>query len=180
MEHQLPLSWQLMKVCIDIQPAVSQRAGIGRYTSELAANLPTNGDLEFDLFYFDFKGKANPPRIKTGNLKRFSLFPGSLAQQAWKYIGWPRFDAIAGDADLYHFTNFIIPPLSSSCKSIVSIHDISFMLHPEFTEARNLSYLRRHIGPTVERANAIITISQRSADDIHSHLNVPKDKIYQA
>lgn len=163
---------------MDIQPAVSQRAGIGRYVAELARHIPAESGIDLDLFYFDFKGKAEPPDAPGCNLKRYSLLPGSLIQQGWKHLGWPRFDSLAGPADLYHFTNFIIPPLSPACKAIVSIHDISFILHPEFAEKRNLDYLSKRISTTAERAEAIITISNQSADDISSNLNVERDRIH--
>ncbi len=166
-----------MRICIDIQPAVTQRAGIGRYVSELVGHLPKEDDCNFDLFYFDFKGRARPPRAESCTLKRYSKLPGMLVQQAWKRVGWPRFDSIAGDADLYHFPNFIIPPLSSGKKAVVSIHDISFILHPEFAEKRNLDYLSRRIKATVQRADAVITISEQSASDINKHLGVPREKL---
>lgn len=167
-----------MKICIDIQPAVSQCAGIGRYTSELVNHLPADTGLDFELFYLDFKGKAVPPTTNTCTLNRYSALPGMLIQQAWKRLGWPRFDKLAGPADLYHFTNFIIPPLSPELKTVVSIHDISFLLHPEFTEQKNLDYLSKRIKATTERADAIITISQQSARDISTHLQVPTEKIH--
>jgi glycosyltransferase involved in cell wall biosynthesis len=163
---------------MDIQPAVSQRAGIGRYVAELVANLPPQEDIDFDLFYLDFKGKAVPPAAPGCNLKRFSLFPGRFIQQAWKRIGWPRFDSLSGAADLFHFTNFIIPPLSPASKAVVSIHDISFLLHPEFAETKNLDYLSDRIHDTAKRAEAIITISKQSADDIHERLNIPRERIF--
>lgn len=167
-----------MKVCIDIQPAVSQRAGIGRYTAELVRHLPAGTGLDFELFYLDFKGKAVPPDSSTCTFKRYSSLPGMLIQQAWKRISWPAFDALAGKADLYHFTNFIIPPLSPGLKTVVSIHDISFLLHPEFTEKKNLDYLSKRIMTTAERADAVITISRQSADDICSRLKINRDRIH--
>lgn len=167
-----------MKVCVDIQPAVSQRAGIGRYVAELAKHIPRNGGVDLDLFYFDFKGKAEPPDAPGCSLNRFAKLPGALIQQSWKYLGWPNFDSLAGPADLYHFTNFIIPPLSRNCKAVASIHDISFILHPEFAEKKNLAYLSKRIRATAERAEAIITISKQSAADISSKLNVETGRVH--
>ena len=49
---------------------------------------------------------------------------------------------------------------------MVTIHDMSFVRHPEFAEARNLSYLSSVIHDTVRRADAILTDSSFSADEI--------------
>ena len=106
------------------------------------------------------------------------MVPGRFVQQAWKRIGWPRFDLLSGKADLFHFTNFIIPPLSPASKAVVSIHDISFLLHPEFAEAKNLDYLSDRIHDTARRAEAVITISKQSADDIHERLGVARERIF--
>jgi glycosyltransferase involved in cell wall biosynthesis len=167
-----------MKISIDIQPAVSQKAGIGRYASELVAHLPKRDDLDFELFYFDFKGKGRPPKAPNCTFRRYTALPGMLFQQAWKRIGWPRFDSLARDADLYHFTNFIIPPLSANKRAVTSIHDISFILHPEFAEKKNLDYLSKRIRATCERADAVITISKQSARDLNERLGVPQEKIH--
>ena len=37
--------------------------------------------------------------------------PGRLAQLSWRVLRWPPFDLLAGPADVYHFTNFLLPPL---------------------------------------------------------------------
>lgn len=168
----------MMKVCIDIQAGVSQRAGIGRYVSELVGHLPRTDDLDFELFYMDFKGKAKPPRAPHCTFRRFSKVPGLFVQQAWKHFSRPSFNTISGRYDLFHFPNFIIPPLDPRAGAVVSIHDISFLLHPDFAESRNLDFLTRRIEKTVRRANAIITISRKSADDICERLSVEKDRVH--
>ncbi|HAC81252.1 MAG TPA: hypothetical protein DCG06_13210, partial [Deltaproteobacteria bacterium] len=50
-----------VRVCIDIQAAVAQRAGVGRYTKMLAEHLaPQAADDQLALFHFDFAGKSRP------------------------------------------------------------------------------------------------------------------------
>jgi glycosyltransferase involved in cell wall biosynthesis len=156
-----------MQVCLDYQPAVAQRAGIGRYTRLLARHMvPLLGTEDaLRLFYLDFTRKAEAPDLAGVENRPWRLLPGAWVQQLWKRIGFPPFDALAGRADLYHFTNFIIPPLSRG-KAVVSIHDMSFVRLPECAEARNRAYLQARIGRTIRRADAIITISQFSADEI--------------
>ncbi|HPR90197.1 MAG TPA: glycosyltransferase family 1 protein [Synergistaceae bacterium] len=168
-----------MKVCIDIQPAVGQGAGVGRYTAKLAEYLARScspGD-ELDLFCFDFKRRAGTIESHGAAKKIIRWCPGRLAQFAWKKTGWPPFNAFAGKADLYHFTNFIMPPLGKG-RAVVSIHDMSFMRLPLFTEDKNLEYLEGKIKDTVNRADAIITISRFSAREIQDLLDVPPEKIF--
>jgi glycosyltransferase involved in cell wall biosynthesis len=92
-------------------------------------------------------------------------------------MGWPPFDAFSGPADLYHFPNFVRPPLRKG-KSVVTIHDVSFLRYPETMDTRNHAFLSSQIQQTVERSDAIITDSTFVADEIHSLLNVPKEKLF--
>jgi len=169
-----------LKICIDIQSAVAQRAGVGRYTKVLVENLIKNGHADqLKLFYFNFK-KFESPIDNTDNIemKPITYIPGQFVQKAWKTINFPTFDFFAGKADVYHFPNFIIPPVADKKgKKIVSIHDTSFIRFPQFTEEKNLKYITKKIKKTVERADKIITISHFSAEEIKTLLNVPEHKI---
>lgn len=168
-----------MKVCLDIQASLGQRAGVGRYVRELLAHLGAEaGTDELSAFYFDFKRtglEAPPPGAE---LRACRWMPGRVAQAAWKRLGFPPFDWFAGAADLYHFPNFIRPPLSRGKRSVVTIHDVSFLRMPETTEARNLAWLSAEIRQTAEKADAILTDSRFSAREICELLEVPPEKVF--
>ena len=167
-----------VRVCIDIQAAVAQRAGVGRYTKMLAEHLePLAAGDDLAMFYFDFAGKSS--RIAAGRAeeKANRWLPRRWLQQCWSRLDWPPFDAFAGPADLYHFPNFIRPPLRRG-KSIVTIHDVAFLRHPETVEAKNQAFLTGQIRKTVERSDAIITVSNFIADEVQSLLGVPREKLF--
>ncbi|NKB25267.1 MAG: glycosyltransferase [Kiritimatiellae bacterium] len=167
-----------MKVCIDIQSAITQRAGVGRYTKSLVEHLGAfSSRHELTLFCFDFKRKGIPFEAKGTNLKTIQWCPGRVVQKMWKTMNWPPFNRFAGEADVYHFPNFIRLPLTTG-KSVVTIHDVSFLRHPETTESKNLEYLTAQIQNTVEDADAIITDSQFSANEIAERLNVETAKLF--
>lgn len=166
-----------MRVCVDVQSAVAQRAGVGRYTKSLVDHLPAlQGDDELALFWFDFMRKGSPFPEQAVHERVVRWCPGRVVQKAWKTVRWPPFDLLAGDHDVYHFPNFIIPPLSGG-KAVVTIHDMGFMRFPLFTEEKNLNYLEKRIKPTVKRADAVITVSEFSADEIAELLPIARDRI---
>lgn len=82
-----------------------------------------------------------------------------------------------GNADLCHFPNFIIPPMGRGAK-IVTIHDMSFLRYPHFAEDKNQRYLSAKIRDTVGRADAIITDSRFSADEIQDFFKVDSDRLF--
>lgn len=167
-----------VRICIDIQSAIAQRAGVGRYTRELVYHLGTTaGDDQLLLFYFDFKRRGTPFETPNSTHRVVNWCPGRLAQQAWKTIHWPPFDLFAGRADLYHFPNFILPPVRRG-KTVVTIHDMSFLRLPQFADERNQKYLSARIHDTVRRADAIITDSAFSASEIKALLKVDPARVF--
>jgi glycosyltransferase involved in cell wall biosynthesis len=163
---------------MDIQPAVAQRAGVGRYVKCLAERLGAHaGEDQLRLYYFDFRRRGLDFSCDGAELHAVRWVPGAFVQQSWKRLSWPPVDWIAGPSDLYHFTNFIRPPLRRG-RSIVTIYDVSFLRFPEAAEPANLAYLEARIQETVNRSDAILTISTCSKEEISKDLGVGRDRIF--
>lgn len=168
-----------MNVCLDIQSTLARRSGVGRYTYELARHLPSalgSSDV-LSLFYFDFSRKGMDFSVPRAREKAVRWLPGRFVQKAWKTVGWPPYNWFAGRADVYHFPNFIRPPLRRG-RSVVTIHDVSFLRHPETLEARNLAYLRKCIRNTLDTADAVITDCVTIADEIHERFGTPRERLH--
>lgn len=168
-----------MRICVDIQSAVAQRAGVGRYTRHLVEHLGESASPGDDLrlFFFDFHRRGLDFACPHATLRPVRAIPGAIVQQSWKRFHTPPFNWFAGKADLYHFPNFTIPPLSCG-KPVVTIHDMSFVRYPEFAETRNLAYLESVIHDTARRADAIITVSKFSKREIEETLGVSPDRVF--
>jgi glycosyltransferase involved in cell wall biosynthesis len=132
---------------------------------------------DLDLFYFDFHRRGLDFPCTGTHQNPVRWVPGKYVQQAWKRLQWPPFDWFSGKADLYHFPNFTIPPLSQG-KRIVTIHDMSFLRYPEFSEKKNLDYLSAFIHDTVRRADAIITVSEFSRKETAELLGLDPAQIF--
>ena len=167
-----------MRICLDIQAAVSQRAGIGRYARSLAEHLGSFAapEEELRLFFFDFRRRGLDFASPGATISPTRWIPGKYVQQSWKRLHWPPFDWFSGRADVFHFPNFTIPPLSYG-KAVVTIHDMSFLRFPEFAEKGNLNYLTSVIHQTARRADAIIAISEFGKREIEECLGVAPDRV---
>jgi glycosyltransferase involved in cell wall biosynthesis len=167
-----------VKVSVDIQAAIAQRAGIGRYVQCLAEHLGAfRGTDALQWFYFDFRRRGHGLTLPGGAERAVRWVPGRVVQGAWKTLHFPPYNWFAGAADVYHFTNFIRPPLTRGA-SVVSIYDVSFLRYPDAAEPANLAYLRAHIGRTVRRADAIITISAFSKQEIVALLGADPGRVH--
>ncbi len=163
---------------MDIQSAVAQTAGVGRYARMLAESMGEFAEAdELTLFHFDFRAESEPVEAPRARVRRVGWCPGRVAQKAWNTFGWPSFDFWAGAADLFFFPNFVLPPVRKG-KTAVTIHDMSYVRFPEFAEDRNRRYLEARLPRTVEQADAIITVSRFSAQEISEILKVHPARIY--
>jgi glycosyltransferase involved in cell wall biosynthesis len=85
-------------------------------------------------------------------------------------------EALAGRADVLHAPDFSLPP-TLGARTVVTIHDLAFMTHPECAVPSLRAYLNRVVPRAVKRADHIIAVSQRTADDLVELLGVAPKKI---
>ncbi len=79
--------------------------------------------------------------------------------------------------DLVHHTNFLAPILIKPTKTIVTVHDMRYKRLKGFSPFYRW-YRDVMIRYSCKRADAIITISRCSADDIANIIHIDPDKIY--
>ena len=90
-----------MKVCLDAQAAVGQRAGVGRYAKCLAEALSERiHPDELELFWFDWRGRSAAIRLPGISTRVQRWTPRRLVQAGWEAFGWPPFDRFSGPADV--------------------------------------------------------------------------------
>jgi glycosyltransferase involved in cell wall biosynthesis len=168
----------LVQVCVDIQPAVGQRTGVGRYTRCLVEHLGAfRGDDALALFYVDFRRRGQPVNAPGADVRTLRLCPGRWLQGAWRVLHWPPFDALAGPADVYHFPNFTRPPLRRG-RSVVTVHDMGFIRYPECAESGNQRFLADAMPRTVREADAVITVSRFTAEEVQALLGVNSERVH--
>lgn len=64
-------------------------------------------------------------------------------------------------------------------KSITYIHDIAFVLYPEFVEERNLHFLNKHVQLWLSRTDKIVTVSQSSKSEIEEYFKISNVDVIQ-
>ncbi|MDO8735468.1 MAG: glycosyltransferase family 1 protein [Thermoleophilia bacterium] len=70
-----------------------------------------------------------------------------------------------------------VAPLNAPCSSVVTIHDLSFLLFPEYFSRTFGTYYRAIIPRIIDQATAVITDSENSKADLITHLGVDPEKI---
>jgi len=82
-----------MRICVDVQSAITQRSGVGRYTRELVEHLaPLAGVHQLRLFSFDFKRYGERWQVPRAQMRPGRWLPGSVVQKAWHSAHFLPFD----------------------------------------------------------------------------------------
>ncbi len=186
-----------MRVGFDYTPAIRQGGGIGRWTRSLVQalrDLPEARDLELTLFYaggsltpaqskfIASEREAAPPSVRYVKLP----FSEPNLTRLWQRLKVPvpvswlaqlsQPGRGLGKLDLLHFPDFVIPPYTGA-PSLVTIHDLSFIITPECAEANLQTYLSQAVPRTVKKVDFISVDSAAIKQDLIERLNVPAGKI---
>lgn len=82
--------------------------------------------------------------------------------------------------DLFHAPHYVLPALTPA-RTIVTIHDLIHLVHPEFLpHPLALPYARFMLRRAARRARRIVTVSQATAHDLSARLGVAAERIVVA
>lgn len=155
-----------MRVCLDLSPAVQDHAGLGRYSEELArALLELHDGCEVRIFYTDSRGRKPAPPLDALPHKsmRWPNKPWRMSALVCSYTHFPM-DSLAGDADVFHATDHLLPHLRR-IPSVFTLHDLIPLERPAAHLPLNRWYLQLMLPRFLRRADAIICVSQHTKND---------------
>lgn len=92
----------------------------------------------------------------------------------WTPWAWPRM-LRRQRADVAH-AQHLVPPYSP-CPTVVTIHDVSFLRHPEWFPPRQVRIMRWLIPLSARRATRVHTGSHHAATEIAELCRVPRERI---
>ena len=162
---------------LDAKRIVGNGTGLGSYGRTLVNNLAADNRLQLRLYAPD-KGREElrnqieqRPNVSfcypTTSRSSFLAPPSSLFKPYWRSRG------IVGDlqrdgVQLYHGLSGELPIgiRKSGIKSVVTIHDLIFLRHPEFYKAIDTKIYAWKFRQTLSEANHIVAISACTKRDI--------------
>lgn len=173
-----------MRIGIDARSLMEPHpSGIGVYTAcIIQALIQLAPQYEYVLFTCG-RRLVHTPSIRS--LQRYHQvkwvhvsWPNKLYHLAGKVGLAPRIDRVLGGIDVLFVPNWHIVPRSASVPTVLTVHDLSYRLYAE-----HLSLRRRiwhwYIAPQklVRSADHLIAVSNQTAQDLISHMDVPAEKI---
>lgn len=167
-----------MRVGLDGYPLAEPRTGVGHYTLELARALAlVSPSDQFELVSpapFTPDAQREIAHANLSNLRTTSLNASSIRGHWWS-MGLPLYARKAG-FDVFHGTNFDVP-LWKRRRSVVTIHDLSALLHSDKHRSRMVRRARLRLPLVVRMADMIITPTESIKREVCQHLGVKANKV---
>lgn len=164
---------------IDYTPAYEQGGGIGRLVRELIRALAqTDQTTQYQLFVAGaIKSHLLASLGPNFHWNHTRLSPTWLAR-IWYRANLPLpIEWFTGNIDLFHATDFVLPPTHKTTRTLVTVHDLSFIRVPDAASPRLKTYLDKVVPHSVRRADHILADSQATKDDLITLYNLPAEKI---
>lgn len=156
-----------MEIGIDYTAAALQGAGIGRYTRGLVdavIKLLAPGD-RITLVYPRDAAPFAIPNERAGVRSKRLPFPDRYQTIIWQRLRLPLpIEAITGPLDIFHAPNFLLPPVHKAAR-IVTIHDLAFLVKPQYAYPNLQRFLAKAVPRSVAAADRILADSEASRQD---------------
>lgn len=157
-------------------PLAQPRTGVGTYTFELARALAAAAsEDEFQLISPLPFAETVPVKDKPPNLEFIHSRP-NLLQRRWWTVGLPAYIRRHPLA-LFHGTNYEAP-LREHCPAVVTIHDLSLLVHSSTHQARAVRRARLLLPLMARKARLIITPSEVVRNEVCEHLRIAPEKVF--
>jgi glycosyltransferase involved in cell wall biosynthesis len=197
----LSTQYSTLRIAVDVTPAMTQGAGIGRVARHLARALPLlDRQTQYTYLYATEgwngvipAGFLPVPHAPDGDLHLTATAPGygpggnvTLKRlplpAAWMTRLWHRarvpvpVERFAGAVDCYHALDYVAPRVRHA-RLLVTVHDLSFLAVPRYAEPSLASYLGGIVPRVVRRADTVLAVSAFTAREVVERLHIPPERV---
>ncbi|MCL4217595.1 MAG: glycosyltransferase family 4 protein [Candidatus Hydrogenedentes bacterium] len=166
-----------MHFALDIGPVRQARTGVGTYCYHLLKHmLPLLEDVQVTGFASGMPGLALGEELGGRiNVRRLPV-PARLLYKAWDSFGVPAIDTLIPGLNLYHATNYVVPP-AKRARRVVTVHDLAFLIEPAWCSPKIAGHFRAGIRRYCETADLVLACSHATKNDIVGLLEIDPAKV---
>ncbi len=148
-------------VALDASAVPARPVGAGRYVVELAAALSVTPGCDLEVLCRRGDGERWRGRLPGAEVLAEAP-PGRPARLAWGEVGLGRaLGHLARPPAVLHGPHYTLP-LAPPCPTVVTVHDCTFVDHPEWHERSKVVYFRRALRRAA-RADVVVCVSRPTA-----------------
>lgn len=165
-----------MRVALDATPLIGPRTGVGHYVAGLVdglLSLPRPPEVVLTAFTLRGRGQLVPP---PGASVAGRPAPARALQAAWLRAPFPPVELLSGRADVFHATNFVLPPRARAA-GVVMVHDLAYEKLPEVVTAASLRYRRLVPKALVDPGVVVTTPTEAVADEVADFYRIDRSRV---
>lgn len=175
-----PIMAERMIIGYDAKRIVSNGTGLGSYGRTLVADLAERDDLDLHLYAPDDGRKELRNQVpERDNLHyHFAGKHTALGKAIWRSHGIVR-QLRRDGIQVYHGLSGELPKgiSRSGIRSVVTIHDLIFMRHPEYYHKADVAIYTRKFRQALREADRIVAISECTRRDICELGDIDKSRV---
>ena len=163
-----------LRVAVDATAIPPRLTGAGVYAAGLLAQLARRDDL--DLVVFAAPGSfaaLAAPGLRLRPVRAAGL--GRPARIGWTQLAAGRRAQRSG-AQVLHGLHYELP-LRASLPTVVTVHDLTLVTHPEWHETAKVRYFDWALRRAVASADRVLCVSATTARDLVEHLGVATQRV---
>ncbi|MGO9558433.1 MAG: glycosyltransferase family 4 protein [Acidimicrobiales bacterium] len=161
-----------MGVALDVSAVPAEPAGAGRYIVELTKALGRRADVRLTLI--SRRDDASRWQDLADRARVVPLVPNSRpARLAYeRFILGARVDGLGGEPiEVYHGPHYTMPA-GLSVGRVVTVHDLTFLEHPEWHERSKVPFFQAAIRRAARGADVVVCVSHTTADRLNELIDV--------
>jgi len=168
-----------MRIAIDYTAAIRQGAGIGQYVRSLVDAMLAQDSSNSYTLLASGRPSRDRPFPEAANVRARSIFiPDRYLNILWYRWRLPLYATFfSGQVDIYHGPDFALPPLNGKLRKVVTVHDLSFLEHPEYAVPSLAAYLQKIVPEAVAAADVVASVSQTTSHSLIKHFKTPPEKL---
>ncbi|MGD2148942.1 MAG: glycosyltransferase family 1 protein, partial [Anaerolineae bacterium] len=86
-------------------------------------------------------------------------------------------EIVTGPVDILYSPDFALPPTRRACRTLLTVHDLSFVHHPEAFVPALRRYLESVVPRSIDRADLVLADSAHTRSDLTKLFSVPADRV---
>ena len=165
-----------LRIGVDARELIGSTTGVGRYLGELLLRWTARDDGASRRFLL-YSPETLPLRLPARTVEYHVVNPGRRSGRGtwWEQVHLRR--AVARDRPDALFAPAYTAPMMSGIPLALTIHDISFVAHPEWFRRREGMRRRWVTRRSAEIASVIFTDSEFSGSEIRTHFRLDPSRI---
>ena len=154
------------RILIDATGIVKTPTGLGKFSVYLLRSLFENKELQFSVFIQSNMASSHPMRSFANSNVHLIPVNVPVIGPRREYACY-RLRAFINAHDCFHCLSSYLPAFGVRVPSLVTIHDLKYLIYPEFLESRlKAQYYSWIIRNGISRATYVIAVSHATRQDI--------------